>query len=166
MYKFLPEQIENLREQLQAKTLKLEGINNIRKQNYSEMKTGNGQETSFPVDNSLLGNFVVNTNALNDIKNKLLNCEVIEPNNSDEIGIGSTIKISLFFDEDEERETFTLVETRLPKDPANFISINSPLGKAIVAKKQGDSFKYVVENRIFSGRIDEIVKTKEDINIK
>ena len=38
MYKFLPEQIENLKEQLQAKTLKLEGINNIRKQNYSRNK--------------------------------------------------------------------------------------------------------------------------------
>lgn len=162
MNKFLPEQIENLQKKLEQKTSMVASINNIRKAAFEEKKTGSGQETSFPVDNSLLGSFIMNTNSLNDIKNKLLNCEVIEPNNSDEIGLGSKFEISLFFDEEEEREIFTLVETKISGDPSNFVSVNSPLGKAVLGKKQGDNFRYVVENRIFSGRIDEIIKTKEN----
>lgn len=164
MYKFLPEQIENLRKQMYSETLKLKGIVQTRKENYAEQKTNEGEETRIQVDNTLLESFIMNTNSLNDIKKKLLNCEVVERSNSDEIEVGSTFEISLFFDDEEERSIFTLVETRLPKDPINFISVTSPLGKAILGKKQGDKFKYVVENSIFSGRIDEIVKEKVRTN--
>ena len=164
MYKFLPEQIENLRKQMYSETLKLKGIVQTRKESYAEQKTNEGEETRIQVDNTLLESFIMNTNSLNDIKKKLLNCEVVERSNSDEIEVGSTFEISLFFDDEEEKSIFTLVETRIPKDPINFISVTSPLGKAILGKKQGDNFKYVVENSIFSGRIDEIVKEKVRTN--
>ncbi len=166
MYKFLPDQIENLKGQLETESLKFNEIREIRKANFLEKRLGSGNEISILFDNYLLENFVMNTSELNDIKKKLLNCVIIEPNNSDEIGIGSTFEISLFFDGEEEKSTFTLVETRLSKDPINYISISSPLGNAIIGKKQGDDFKYFVENSIISGRIDEVIKTNEKVKTK
>lgn len=163
MYKFLPDQIENLKRQLETETSKFDEILEIRKQNYLEKRTGQGNEISVIFDHSLLENFIMNTNELNDIKKKLLNCIIVEQNNSDTIEIGSSFEISLFFDEEEEKSNFTLVETKLPRDPINYISISSPLGKAVIGKKQGDDFKYIVENSIISGRINEIIKTNEDV---
>lgn len=162
MNKFLPEQIENLKQQLEVKTSKLDAINAIRKSNYLERKNGQANEFYSQIDHSLLGNFIMTTSALNEIKTQLLNCEIIEPNNSDEIGIGSTFEVSSEFDGEELKEVFILVETRLAGDPSNFVSIVSPLGKAVVGKKQGDNFRYVVENSIFTGRINEIIKTQDN----
>lgn len=166
MYKFLPEQIENLKKQLDENTSQLDGIIEMRRENYQEKKTGQGNEISVQLDNTLLESFVVNANTLNDIRRKLLNCKVIEPNNSDEIGVGSTFEITLNFGGVEDKSVFTLIETRIPKDPMHFISISSPLGKAVIGKKQGDSFKYVVENSVISGKINEIIKTNEDVKTK
>lgn len=165
MYKFLPEQIEGLKQELDYRTKKLDEINLIRKDNFSEKKTSEGSDPSIQIDNYLLESFISNTTSLSKIKNKLINCEVIEPNNNDEIGIGSTFSISLFFEE-EEKAIFTLVETHLSTDPAHYISISSPLGRAVVNKKSGDNFRYVVENSIFSGRINEIIKTEDKVKTK
>lgn len=162
MYKFLPEQIENLKQQLETKSTKLDAINAIRKSNFLERKSGQTDELLFQTDHSLLGNFIMTTSALNEIKKQLLNCEIIEPNNSDEIGIGSNFEISSDFDGKELTEVFTLVETRLAGDPSNYISVSSPLGKAVIGKKEGDTFRYVVENSIFTGKINQIIKTQEN----
>ncbi len=164
MYKFLPEQIENLKRQLDDENAKFSDILEIRKEHYLERKTGQGEETRILFDNYLLETFLMNATALSDIKEKLLNYKIIERNNSDKIGIGSTFEI--IFDGDEEKLTFTLIETRLPKDPAHFISISSPLGKAIIGKTQGDSFRYTVEESVISGRINEIKKIDESVKTK
>ena len=124
MYKFLPEQIKNLEEQFEIENRKFNDILEIRKEDYLERKTGQGNETIVIFDNSLLDKSFKNAIELNDIKNKLLNCEIIESSNSDEIGIGSTCEIS--FDENDKNLILTLIETRLPRDPSNFISISSP----------------------------------------
>lgn len=166
MYKFLPEQIEGLKKELESKTKNLNEINVIRKESFSEKKTSELSDPSLQVDNYLLESFISNTTSLNEIKNKLINCEVIEPNNSDEIGIGSTVSISLFFEGEEEKSIFTLVETHLSTDPTSFISIFSPLGRAVVNKKSGDNFRYVVENSIFSGKINEIIKAEDKVKTK
>lgn len=156
MYKFLPEQIENLKKQLETEKMKYKGIVELKKESFAEKKLG--EESRVQEDSVIIESFITNTNTLNEIRSKLLNCEIIEPNYNDEIGIGSTFEISLFFEDEEDKSVFTLVETRLPKDPANFISIDSPLGKSVFGKKQGDNFKYVVENAIISGRIDDVIK--------
>lgn len=164
MYKFLPEQIENLKRQLSYENEKFNDILEIRREHYLERRTGQGEETRVLFDSSLLEHSFMNAAALSDIKEKLLNCKIIERNNSDEIGIGSTFEI--IFDGDDDKSTFTLIETRLPKDPVHFISISSPLGKAIIGKTQGDSFRYSVEKSVISGRINEIKKIDESVKTK
>lgn len=164
MYKFLPEQIENLKRQLSYENEKFNDILEIRREHYLERRTGQGEETRVLFDSSLLEHSFMNAAALSDIKEKLLNCKIIERNNSDEIGIGSTFEI--IFDGDDDKSTFTLIETRLPKDPVHFISISSPLGKAIIGKTQGDSFRYSVEKSVISGKINEIIKIDENVKTK
>lgn len=164
MYNFLPEQIENLKRQLKYENEKFNDILEIRKENYLERKTGQGEEARVLFDSSLLQHSFMNVAALNDVKEKLQNCKIIERNNSDEIGIGSTFEI--VFDDEDNKSTFTLIETKLSKDPVNFISISSPLGKAVIGKTQGDNFSYSVEKSIISGRINKIIKIEEDVKTK
>ena len=164
MYKFLPEQIENLEKQLNDENAKFNDFLKQRKEHYSERGIGEGDASGVLFDNCLLENSAMNVASLNNIREKLLNCKIIERNNSDEIKIGSTFEI--FFDGDDEKITCTLIETRIPNDPMHFISTSSPLGKAVIGKKQGDNFEYVVQKSVISGRITEIIKVEENVKTK
>lgn len=164
MYKFLPEQIENLEKQLDDENAKFNDFLELKKAHYSERGTGEGEETRVLFDNCLLEDSAMNVASLNDIREKLLNCKIVERSNSDEIRVGSSFEIT--FDGDDEKVTCTLIETRIPNDPMHFISISSPLGKAVIGKVQGDSFEYVVENSVISGKINEIIKTDENAKTK
>ena len=64
--------------------------------------------------------------------------EVIEASSGDdEVGLNKTV--DLYFIDDDETETYTLVTTVLGNSLDNKISIESPLGKAILGKHCGDT---------------------------
>ena len=70
------------------------------------------------------------------IEYMLENAKIIQKESSHIVGLGSTVTISYVDDDDEE--VYSIVGS-MEADPfENKISNESPLGKAIIGKKQGD----------------------------
>ena len=79
---------------------------------------------------------------------------------SDEVGINDTI--SLYFLEDKEEEVYRLVTSIRGQSLDGKISIISPLGKAIMGRKQGEIVEVKPENGMsYSVEIRKIEKTGE-----
>ena len=79
---------------------------------------------------------------------------------SDEVGINDTI--SLYFLEDQEEEVYRLVTSIRGQALDGKISNISPLGKAIMGRKQGEIVEVKPENGIsYSVEIRKIEKTDE-----
>lgn len=63
--------------------------------------------------------------------------QIIETDsNVDEVGLDNTVTV--YFEEDDETETFKLVTTVRGNSLKGMISIDSPIGKAILGHKVGD----------------------------
>lgn len=161
MYKLLPVQVENLQKQYDETLLKLRALNVISNEEFEDKKAATGKELNLGLDASLLGSLSVTTRDYKDAKEKLENHEVIEPNNSDVIGLGSTFEINMNYGGLEEKEVFTLVEVHNSKDDDSFISASCPLGRAVTGKKAGDKISYIVENRKITGEVTDIIKEHE-----
>ena len=81
----------------------------------------------------------------------------------DEVGINNTVKIE--FIEDKEIESYRIVTTVRVDTFRNMISIDSPLGKALMGKKVGDIVNVVVNDDVnYDVRIIEIDNTTDDSN--
>ena len=79
---------------------------------------------------------------------------------SDEVGINDTI--SLYFLEDQEEEVYRLVTSIRGQSLDGKISNISPLGKALMGRKQGEIVEVKPENGIsYSVEIRKIEKTDE-----
>ena len=79
---------------------------------------------------------------------------------SDEVGINDTV--SLYFREDQEEEVYRLVTSIRGQSLDGKISNISPLGKAIMGRKQGEIVEVKPENGIsYSVEIRKIEKTGE-----
>ena len=64
---------------------------------------------------------------------------VSDDSKEDEIGINNTV--DLYFEDDEEVETYRIVTSVRGNSLAGLISIESPLGKAVLGHKVGDRVK-------------------------
>ena len=79
----------------------------------------------------------------------------------DEVGMNNTIV--LYFEEDDIEETYKLVTTVRGNTLKGMISIDSPLGKAVLGKKQGDRvYVPVRENFGYYVTIRNIDKSSDD----
>lgn len=87
---------------------------------------------------------------------------VSDTSKEDEVGINNTV--DLYFEEDDEIETFKLVTTVRGNSINGYISTESPIGKAILGKKEGErvlvrvndqTSYYVVVKRIDKTTTDE-----------
>ena len=86
---------------------------------------------------------------------------VSDDSKEDEIGINNTV--DLYFEDDEEVETYRIVTSVRGNSLAGLISIESPLGKALLGHKVGDrvyikvneQFGYHVEIRSISAAASE-----------
>lgn len=79
----------------------------------------------------------------------------------DEIGINNTVV--LYFEEDEEVETYRLVTTIRGNSLKGLISIDSPLGKAVLGHKVGERVCVKVnETYSYYVQIREILNTTDD----
>lgn len=81
----------------------------------------------------------------------------------DEVGINNTV--DLYFENDDEVETYRLVTSVRANSMEGKISIESPLGKAIKGRKTGDRiFVKTSENAGYYVEIRKIDKTTDDSN--
>ena len=81
----------------------------------------------------------------------------------DEVGINNTVE--LYFEDDDEVETYRLVTSVRANSMEGKISIESPLGKAIKGRKTGDRiFVKTSENAGYYVEIRKIDKTTDDSN--
>ncbi len=88
--------------------------------------------------------------------------QVIEDNSKeDEVGLYNTV--DLYFEDDDEVETYRLVTTVRGNTLNGSVSIDSPIGKAIFGKKVGDRVYVAInENAGYYVVIKKIEKTKDD----
>lgn len=88
---------------------------------------------------------------------------ISDESKDDEVGIDNTVRI--YFEDDEEEETIKLV-TEMRGDTLNDkITIDSPLGKAILKHKVGDRVEVKVDDKMsYYVVIREIINTKDDEN--
>lgn len=94
---------------------------------------------------------------------KMLHTAVIVSDQSkqDEIGINNTVE--LYFEEDDEIETYRLVTSIRGNSMKGFISIESPLGKAIKGHKEGDRVHVQVNEKAgYDVVVKKIIKTEDD----
>ena len=88
---------------------------------------------------------------------------VSEQSAEDEVGINNTV--DLYFEDDDEVETYRLVTSVRANSMEGKISIESPLGKAIKGRKTGDRiFVKTSENAGYYVEIRKIDKTTDDSN--
>lgn len=79
----------------------------------------------------------------------------------DEVGINNTVTIE--YVEDKEVETYKIVTTIRADSFKNLISIEAPLGKAIIGKKEGDVVTVTVNDNIkYDVKIIKIDKSTDD----
>lgn len=162
-YRLLPVQVENLQKMCDENFSKLRKLNIIKTEDLNDKKAASGREMNLGVDSSLLGILTVTIKNYKEAKEKLENYEIVEPSNSDIIELGSTFEVQMNYDGFEENEIFTLVETHIPNDDKSFISVDSPLGKAVVGAKAGEEISYTVEQRRITGTVTDIIKEQKTL---
>lgn len=86
---------------------------------------------------------------------------ISDDSKEDEVGLNNTVTI--YFEDDDEEETFKLVTTVRGNTLKGLVSIESPIGKAILGKKKGERvFVQVNEQNGYYVTIREIDKTSDD----
>ena len=102
-----------------------------------------------------------NESRIRYLERVLKTSEVIsDASNEDEVGIDNTVRI--LFEEDDEEETIKLVTTMRGDTLAGKLSIESPIGKAILGHKVGDRVFVELEEDGYYVQILEIINTKDD----
>ena len=79
----------------------------------------------------------------------------------DEVGLDNTVTV--YFVEDKEEETFKIVTSVRGDSVSNLITIESPLGKALMGHKVGDTVSVKVNEQVsYDVVIKNIEKTKDE----
>lgn len=90
---------------------------------------------------------------------------VEDESSDDEVGMNNTVEV--YFEDDDETEVYKLVTSIRSDSMSNYISIESPIGRAIVGHKIGDRVQVVVNDKIsYYVVIKKIEKTTDDTNDK
>lgn len=91
---------------------------------------------------------------IKELEFMLANATIIEKKDSHIIGLGSTVTVS-YVDDDEE-EVYSIVG-RMEADPfENKISNESPIGKAIIGKKEGDTVEIASPNGSYQIKVVKV----------
>ncbi|MDO4169524.1 MAG: transcription elongation factor GreA [Lachnospiraceae bacterium] len=78
-----------------------------------------------------------NESRIRYLERMIRNAEVyVDESASDEVGMNNTVTV--YFEEDDEEEVFKIVTTVRGDSLNNIISIESPIGKALLGHKVGD----------------------------
>lgn len=100
-----------------------------------------------------------NESRIRFLKNMIKTAKVIEDNSAeDEVGVGKTVTI--YIPEDDEEEVYTIVSTMRQDSLHGFISVESPMGRALMGHKKGDFIKiHVSDTYSYEAQIREISVT-------
>ena len=103
-----------------------------------------------------------NESRIRYLERMLKNAEVIEDNSKeDEVGLNNTVEV--YFEDDDETETYKIVTSVRGNSLGGYISIESPIGKAVMGKKEGDRVYVEVNEKVgYYVVIKKITKTVDD----
>ena len=88
-----------------------------------------------------------NESRIRYLERMLKNAEVIEDNSKeDEVGLNNTVEV--YFEDDDETETYKIVTSVRGNSLGGYISIESPIGKAVMGKKEGDRVYVEVNEKV------------------
>ncbi len=99
-----------------------------------------------------------NESRIRYLERMIKTAQIIESESgTDEVGLDNTVTV--YFEEDDETEVFRLVTTVRGNSLKNMISIDSPIGKAILGHKAGDRVTVKVND---SYSYDVVIKAIEN----
>ncbi len=103
-----------------------------------------------------------NESRISYLERMLKNAEIIsDRSKADEVGLNNMVTV--YFEEDDEEQTFKIVTSIRGNSMKNMISNESPIGKAIMGKKAGSRVKIKVnDNYSYYVVIRSIEKTTDD----
>lgn len=103
-----------------------------------------------------------NESRIRYLKRMLKHAQIVsDESKADEVGINNTVEV--YFEEDDETETYRLVTSVRGNSLQGLISIESPLGKAIQGHKVGDRvFVNTNGNAGYYVKIQKIENTTDD----
>jgi len=103
-----------------------------------------------------------NESRIHYLEKMVKTAKIIEDDSSeDEVGLDNTVTV--YFVEDDEEETYKLVTSVRGDSVSNLITIESPLGKALLKKKVGDKVNVKVNEKVnYDVIIKKIEKTKDE----
>ena len=103
-----------------------------------------------------------NDSRIRYLERMIKTAEVFEETSAeDEVGMNNTVEV--YFEEDDEVETYKIVTTIRENSLKGLISVESPIGKAIYGKKVGDRVKVTVNEKYeYYVVIRSITKTFDD----
>ena len=105
-----------------------------------------------------------NESRIRYLERMLKNARIIsDDSGEDEVGINNTVEV--YFEDDDETETYRLVTSVRGNSLQGLISIESPLGKAIKGRKAGDRVKVKTNgDNGYYVVVKTIEKTTDDSN--
>ena len=96
---------------------------------------------------------------------RMLNNAIINSYESGDDEVGNNNKVEVYFEDDDETETYRLVTSVRGNSLQGLISIESPLGKAIKGRKAGDRVKVKTNgDNGYYVVVKKIEKTTDDSN--
>ena len=100
------------------------------------------------------------------LERMLKNATIVDDSSSDdEVGMNNTVEV--YFEDDDETEVYKLVTSIWGNSMNNYLSIESPIGKAIMGHKVGDRVQVVVNDSVsYYVQIKSIDKTTDDADDK
>lgn len=103
-----------------------------------------------------------NESRIRYLEKMIKTAQIIEDNSKDdEVGLNNIVTV--YFEEDKEEETYKIVTTIRGDSLHNLISIESPLGKALLKHKEGDRvFVQVNDSYGYYVKIIKIENNKDD----
>ena len=103
-----------------------------------------------------------NESRIRYLERMLKNARIIsDASKEDEAGINNTVE--LYFEDEGEIDTIRLVTSVRGNSLEGLISIESPLGKAVLGRREGDRVKVELsEGRGYYVVIKKIIKTSDD----
>jgi len=107
-----------------------------------------------------------NESRIRYLERTIKTAEIIEDNTAEgQEGLNSIIKV--YFIEDDEEETYKLVTTIRGNSMKNLISIDSPIGKAILGHSEGDTVNVKVsDDYSFDVKILSVEQGEDDEAIR
>lgn len=177
MIRLLPEQIDEIQQQIDLLTISLKKDVDLLKDNGRASGTGS-QGFEYVPDFMSLEELGKTKEELSRLKSILNLAVVVSEYDNTKVNIGTRFTATFDFDGEMETEEYVLVEKNvaITTKSLKYISIESPLGKAVYNKTANDVFSYSIPrssitvkgliNSISPSRLDSEISNKKSYCIE